>query len=115
VFRPTMALLVLLSCSAASAQAQVQEPSDFPLHDATIVASLERDGSRALVDALRSASPRASTLSVLLPHGYIDESLAALSRIVAANSPELLPALRAAADSCRGGTTSVGARTLAPH
>lgn len=56
------------------------------------------------IDALRIA-----------PHGYIDESLAALSRIVAANSAELLPALRAAADSCRGGTTSVGARTLAPH
>jgi tetratricopeptide (TPR) repeat protein len=99
VFGPRICLLVLLSCSAALAPAQAQEPSDFPLHDGAIVMTLERDGSRALVDALRSPSPRASTLAVLLRHRYIDESLAVLSRIAAADGPELLPALRAAVDN----------------
>ena len=91
-------MLVLLSCSAA-APAQTQDVSDFPAHDLGIPISLDRDAGRALVDALRIPSPRASTLAILLRHRYIDESLALLSRIVAADGPELLPALRAGADS----------------
>jgi tetratricopeptide (TPR) repeat protein len=60
------------------------------------VITLDRDGGRALVDALRHQPPRAAALEVLLRHGYIAESLRVLSRIVDADGPELLPGLKAA-------------------
>jgi len=91
----------LLTLQGALAWAQAQAVSDFPYHDYSIVTTLERDGGRTLAEALRTRSPRASVLAVLLRNGYIDESLAVLSRIVAADGPELLPGLKAAAESSK--------------
>ena len=97
--RRTVYLSVFFTCHAALASAQTQAVSDFPQHDHAIVITLERDGGRALDEALRTRPPRASALAVLLRQRYLDESLAVLSRIVAADGPELLPALKAAAEA----------------
>src|SRR5262245_41791464 len=86
---------------AALASAQPSLASDFPPLDYTIVITLDRDGGRALVDALQHQAPRASALEALLRHGYIDESLSVLSRIVDADGPELLSGLKAANSSSR--------------
>jgi tetratricopeptide (TPR) repeat protein len=98
VWRRTVYLSVFLTCHAAVARAQTAV-SDFPRHDDAIATTLERDGGRALAEALRTRPPRASALAVLLRQRYIDESLTVLSRIVAANGPELLPGLTVAAEA----------------
>jgi hypothetical protein len=87
---------VFVAWHAAPASAQPPIVSDFPPLDHSIVITLDRDGGRALVDALQHQPPRASALEVLLRHGYIDESLRVLSRIVVADGPELLAGLKAA-------------------
>jgi tetratricopeptide (TPR) repeat protein len=99
VSRRTLYVSAFLTWHAALAWAQPQTVSDFPPQDHSTVITLERDGLRALADALRTQPARASAVEVLLRHGYIDESLAVLSRIVAADGPELLPALKAATET----------------
>jgi hypothetical protein len=101
VFRRTVCLSMFVVWHAALASAQPSVKSDFPPLDYTIVITLDRDGGRALVDALQHQAPRASALEVLLRHGYIHESLRVLSRIVDADGPELLSGLKAANSASR--------------
>ena len=99
MLRRTLCLSLFVACHTALASAQSAIVSDFPPQDHVIVITLERDGGRALAEALRTRPPRASALSVLLRQRYVDESLTVLSRIVAADGPELLAGLKAAAES----------------
>jgi tetratricopeptide (TPR) repeat protein len=101
VSRRTLYLFVFLTCHAALAWAQPQIISDFPPQDHSTVITLERDGLRGLADALRTQPARASALEVLLRQGYIDESLTVLSRIVAADGPELLHGLKIATETTK--------------
>lgn len=94
--RVTSYLLLFFTWSSAIASAQPRIVSDFPPPDHAVVITLGRDGGHALADALRSGPAQASALAVLVRDGYIDESLTVLSRIVAADGPELLPGLEAA-------------------
>jgi tetratricopeptide (TPR) repeat protein len=86
---------VFLAFFASWAAAQPAPVSDFPPHDHSTVFQLDRDGGRALVDALRTKPARASALVTLLHHKYLDESLTVLARIVNANGADLVPALKA--------------------
>jgi tetratricopeptide (TPR) repeat protein len=92
-------LVVFLTSQAAPASAQPPIVSDFPPHDYSVVSTLDRDGGRALADALRIKPPRAAALEVLVRHRYVDESLTVLDRIVDADGPELLPGIKAAAET----------------
>jgi len=85
---------VFIAWHAVPASAQPPVVSDFPPLDNTIVIALDRDGGRALVDALHHQPPRAAALEVLLRHGYIDESLKVLSRIVDTDGPSSCPGSR---------------------
>ena len=96
MWRRPVVLSVVLAGHAALARAQPTVVSDFPFHDRTVIFTLGRDGGGALVNALRTQPARASALQVLLHHRSVDESLTVLSRIVAEDGPELLPALQAA-------------------
>ena len=99
MLRKTLWLSLFVVWHASSVSAQPPIVSDFPPLDYTIVITLDRDGGRALVDAPQHRPLRASALEVLLRQRYIDESLTLLSRIVAADGPELLPSLKVAADA----------------
>jgi hypothetical protein len=101
VLRRTLCLAAFVAWHVAPVFAQPLVVSDFPPADHSIVITLDRDGGRALVDALQHQPPRASALEVLLRHGYIDEALKVLSRIVDADDPELLPGLQAANSASR--------------
>jgi tetratricopeptide (TPR) repeat protein len=96
MWRRTVVVSVVLVGHAVLARAQPAIVSDFPFHESTVVFSLDRDGGGALVNALRTQPARASALQILLKHGYVDDSLTVLSRIVAEDGPELLPGFQSA-------------------
>jgi len=91
MWRRTLFLSVVFVWQAALAPAQPAVVSDFPFHESTVVFTLGRDGGGALVNALRTQPARASALQILLQHGYVDDALSVLSRIVTEDGAELLP------------------------